>query len=701
MTDVIVVDEQGQFVIGKAPTTPHDESIGFVESLEDGLSYWGLAEDGRQVCKETETAIYTGTSMLNTLINLSGLKAGLIVTRGFEDVVVQGRGSQTFIGYQWSEISHMQYRKHRQPLVPRKLTRGVTERIDMFGQEVIPVYEHEVDAAVRELLAEGIESLAIVFLYSFTNPSHERRAAEIARQVMEDVGRTVPLVVSSEVAPLVREVSRANATIIQAYAAEPARNQLFRIEEKLAERGYEHSLKTVLCYGGVTNIRYQRLFETVMSGPVGGIMGGHHLANTVGGLENLVCADMGGTSFDAGCITAGILPINREPPFQQMYVNVPMLDIRSIGAGTGTYIRLDSETNRLKLGPDSAGGTPGPVFQQAGNETPTIGDCDLILGIINEDYYLGGRIKVHKQKALDIFEEKIAAPLGLDVYAAAEQCVNLMNVMMREHLVRTLMLGYDIRDYVLLGYGGAGPMHLAGYASEYPWKAVATVPHAAAFSAWGGACMDYAHRRHKSVSAVIPPGADSATKMYAAQIVTAAWEELEGQLLQELLSEGFSRDQISLRQLAYMKYYGHLDDLEVASPAERLASEQDVDALIARFEDVFTKSYTLAGKPPYATYQVDEVSVVAQVSTVKPLVRQYDLEGKKPPAKASKGTRQAYQDGQWHEAQLYEMDELRPGNEISGIAVIEAPSTTLFVPKGWRARLDEYEIFWLEKGGKR
>jgi N-methylhydantoinase A/oxoprolinase/acetone carboxylase beta subunit len=213
--------------------------------------------------------------------------------------------------------------------------------------------------------------------------------------------------------------------------------------------------------------------------------------------------------------------------------------------------------------------------------------------------------------------------------------------------------------------------------------------------------MDYAHRRHKSVSAVVPPGADSATKMYAAQIVTAAWEELEGQLLQELLSEGFSRDQISLRQLAYMKYYGHLDDLEVASLAERLASEQDVDALIARFEDVFTKSYTLAGKPPYATYQVDEVSVVAQVSTVKPLVRQYALEGKKPPAKASKGTRQAYQDGQWHEAQLYEMDELRPGNEISGIAVIEAPSTTLFVPKGWRARLDEYEIFWLEKGGKR
>ncbi len=702
MTDVIIVDEEGQFVIGKAPTTPHDESVGFVESLDDALTYWQdrLANDGRSVCENAETAIYTGTSMLNTLINLSGLKAGLIVTRGFEDVIVQGRGSQTFIGYEWSEISHMQYRKHREPLVPRRLTRGATERIDMFGQAVIPLYEHEVERAARELLAEGIESLAILFLHSFTNPAHERRAAEIARRVMEETGRSVPLLISSEVAPLIREVSRANATIIQAYAAEPAREQLVRVEEKLTERGYPHSLKTVLCYGGVTNIRYPRLFETVMSGPVGGIMGGHYLAKTVGGLENMVCADMGGTSFDAGCITASILPINREPPFQQMYVNVPMLDIRSIGAGTGTYIRLDPDTNRLKLGPDSAGGTPGPVFQNAGNEIPTIGDCDLLLGIINEDYYLGGRIKVHKDKALNIFREKVADPLGLDVYTAAEQCLNLVNVLMREHLVRTLMLGYDIRDYVLLGYGGAGPMHLAGYASEYPWKGVASVPHAAAFSAWGGACMDYSHRRHRSVSALIPPGDYApAMKQQAAQTVSAAWEELEGQLLDELLGEGFTRDQVALRQQAYIRYYGHLDDLEVASPLPRLASEEDVDRLIATFEDVFTKTYTLAGKPPLPTYQIGEVSVVAEVGTVKPKIVRYDLESPEPPAAASKGTRQVYQQGVWHEARIFEMDELRPGNQVSGIAVIEAPNTTLFVPPGWTTRLDEHLIFWLNRGG--
>ena len=700
MTDVIVVDEEGRFVIGKAPTTPDDESVGFIESFEDALSYWDLklSENGREVSNNAETAIYTGTSMLNTLINLSGLKTGLIVTRGFEDVVVQGRGSQTFIGYEWSEITHMQYRKHRQPLVPRRLTRGVTERIDLFAQEVIPLYEHEVEQAVRELLEEGVEALAIVFLYSFMNPSHEQRAAEIAREVMKKLDRTVPLVVSSEVAPVVREVSRANATIIQAYATEPARKQLLRVESKLSDLGYDRSLKTVLCYGGVTNIRYPRLFETVMSGPVGGIMGGHYLANTIG-MENLVCSDMGGTSFDAGCITAGILPINREPPFQQMYVNVPMLDIRSIGAGTGTYIRLDPQTNRIKLGPDSAGGTPGPVFQETGNETPTIGDCDLLLGIINKDYYLGGRVKVNKEKALAVFQEKVAAPLGLDPYVAAEQCVNLVNVMMREHLVRSLMLGYDIRDYVLMGYGGAGPMHLVGYASDYPWKGVATVPHAAAFSAWGGACMDYAHRRHKSVSAMVPYGADAGAKTFAGQTVTAAWEQLEKELLDELLSEGFSRDQISLRQIAYVRYYGQMEDVEVESPSPRLATEQDVDNLVARFEEIFTKMFTLAGKPPFATYLITEVSVIAQVDTVKPGIVRYDLQAPEPPKNALKDRRPVFQDGRWHDARIYEMGELKPGNRIGGLAVIEAPNTTLFVPGGWRLRIDEHEIYWLEKGG--
>ncbi len=699
MTDVIIVDEEGRSVIGKAPTSPHDESIGYMESLEEALETMGIdpKREGREFGKLVETSIYTGTSMLNTVINMSGYRTGLLVTKGFEDIIAQGRGSQTFINAQWTEITHMQYRKHRVPLVPRKLARGATERIDMFGQVVIPLYEHEVEQGIRELLVdEQCEAIAIVFLQSFNNPQHEERAAEIARLVMQEVGREVPVELSSQVAPTMREVSRANATVIQAYASNAARKQLFRIEEELVKIGYSHSLKTVLGYGGITNIRYPRLFEAAMSGPVGGLMGAKYLSSVIGE-ENIVCSDVGGTSFDAGAITAGVLPIDREPGFQGMYVNVPMLGITSIGAGTGTYIRLDPQTQRIKLGPDSAGGTPGPTFMEAGNTTPTINDVNLLLGILNEHNYLGGKIKVNKEVSYRLFKQKVADPLGLDVYVAAETCLELLNVMMREHLVRSLMVGHDLREYVLLGYGGAGPLHLLGYAGDHPWKAVCTVPHAGAFSAWGGACMDYSHRRHKSVQALLQPDFDDATRLQTVAPVAQAWRDLEKELLAELEGEGFTRDQISLHHVAYIRYFGQLEDVEVDSPVATLDSKQDLDRLLAAFEDLYTRMFTLAAKPDTGTTHITEVCVIAKVATVKPKLRKHALADKTPAEKAFKFKRPVFQRGAWHDADIWRMEDLVPGNEIEGLAVIEASNTTLFVPPEWHVRIDEHDIYWIER----
>ncbi len=698
MTDVIIVDEEGRSVIGKAPTSPQDESIGYMESFWEALEYMGISkEEGKNFGASIETAIYTGTSMLNTVINMSGYKTGILVTRGFEDIISQGRGSQTFIGAQWSEITHMQYRKHRIPLVPSKLARGVTERIDMFGTPVIPMYEDEVREGARSLIVdEEVEAIAIIFLQSFVNPMHENRAEEICLEVMKEVGREVVLEVSNKVAPTTREISRANATVIQAYASDPARKQLYRIEEQLVKTGYQHSLKTVLGYGGITNIRYPRLFEAAMSGPVGGLMGAKYLSSVIGE-ENIVCSDVGGTSFDAGTITAGVLPIDREPGFQDMYVNVPMLGITSIGAGTGTYIRVDPQTNRIKLGPDSAGGTPGPTFMEAGNTTPTINDVNLLLGILSESNYLGGKVKINKDVSYKLFKEKVADPLGLDVYEAAETCLELLNVMMLEHLVNSLMVGHDLREYVLLGYGGGGPLHLLGYAGDYPWKAVCTVPHAGGFSAWGGACMDYSHRRHKSVGAVITPDLDDATKLAYLGPVTDSWKALEAELREELKVEGFAEEQISISRVVYMKYYGQLDDVEVVSPVAEMGSIDDMNALIKAFEELYTKMFTLAAKPDVGAYHITEVCVIAKVATVKPKLRKHELSGKKPAKKAFKTKRPVFMRGKWQDADIWEMESLVPGNEIDGLAVIEASNTTLFVPPEWHVRIDEHDIYWLTR----
>ncbi len=698
MTDVIIVDEDGRSVIGKAPTSPQDESIGYMESFWEALEYMGISkEEGANFGESIETAIYTGTSMLNTVINMSGYKTGILVTRGFEDIVSQGRGSQTFIGAQWSEITHMQYRKHRVPLVPSHLARGVTERIDMFGTPVIPMYEDEVRQAARELIEdEQVEAIAIIFLQSYVNPMHENRAEEICREVMKESGRDIVLEVSNKVAPTMREISRANATVIQAYASDPARKQLYRIEEELVKTGYQHSLKTVLGYGGITNIRYPRLFEAAMSGPVGGLMGAQYLSSVIGE-KNIVCSDVGGTSFDAGTITAGVLPIDREPGFQDMYVNVPMLGITSIGAGTGTYIRVDPQTNRIKLGPDSAGGTPGPTFMEAGNTTPTINDVNLLLGILSESNYLGGKVKINKEVSYRLFKERVADPLGMDVYECAETCLELLNVMMREHLVQSLMVGHDLREYVLLGYGGGGPLHLLGYAGDYPWKAVCTVPHAGGFSAWGGACMDYSHRRHKSVGAVITPDLDDATKLAYLAPISDAWQTLEAELREELEKEGFEQSQISISRVVYMKYYGQLDDVEVESSVESLDSVENMNALIKGFEDLYTEMFTLAARPEIGAYHITEVCVIAKVATVKPKLRKFELADKKPLEKAFKCTRPVFVRGKWQDADIWEMESLVPGNEIDGLAVIEASNTTLFVPPEWHVRIDEHDIYWITR----
>jgi acetone carboxylase beta subunit len=250
---------------------------------------------------------------------------------------------------------------------------------------------------------------------------------------------------------------------------------------------------------------------------------------------------------------------------------------------------------------------------------------------------------------------------------------------------------------VLLGYGGGGPLHLLGYAGDCPWKAVCTVPHAGGFSAWGGACMDYSHRRHKSVGAVITPDLDDATKLAYLAPITGAWKELEAELREELKVEGFDQSQISISRVVYMKYYGQLDDVEVETTVEDLDSLENMNTLIKGFEDLYTKMFTLAARPDAGAYHMTEVCVIAKVATVKPKLRKFELADKTPVEKAKKGVRPVFMRGKWQDADIWEMESLVPGNEIDGLAVIEASNTTLFVPPEWHVRIDDHDIYWITR----
>jgi acetone carboxylase beta subunit len=422
MTDTFVVDSDGNFVIGKASTTPWDESVGFMESAQDALGAWDMED--RDAFSQFEVCTYSGTTMLNTLLQRKGRKAGLIVTKGMEDILLMEQGRQVWSGYSYSDRLHAVTHVHNEPLIPKRRIRGVSERIDLFGNVVIPLYEVDARKCVEELLDEGVDSIVICFIYSYANASHELLMEKICKEVMAERNVSVPVFPSSRVRPVIRENQRVNATVIEAYAADPVRKQLHNVENSAREKGFSHQLTTMLSYGGLANIRHPRLHETLVSGPIGGMLGAKYVASILG-LNNVLATDMGGTSYDFGMISRGQLTLNNEPELARFRMNLPSIALDSTTGGAGSYLSVDPITKRINMGPESAGGDPGPVCYDKGNLTPTVTDCLAVNGYVNPDYFLGGKVVLNVEKAYTQLKEKIADPLGLDVHQAADGVVKI------------------------------------------------------------------------------------------------------------------------------------------------------------------------------------------------------------------------------------------------------------------------------------
>ena len=698
MTDMMVVDTEGNFTIGKAATTPRDQAIGFWESIGDALEHWQIDFDkeSKDILPHVEAAVYSGTTMMNALITETGRRVGVITKRGDEDVFLHERSAGKWKGYSYQDLLHQVTHHGNRPLVPRRLVKGVEGEIDMFGAEVIPLYEDMARQAVEELLDENVDSIAVSFLQSFLNPAHELRVAQIADEVMKKRGRRVPVYLSHQICPIMREVGRLNTVVLHAYVAEPGREQLFKVEKRLQEGGYKYPLQIVLAHGGLSNIRYPRIYEASFSGPIGGLMGARYLSQAMG-IENWVCSDMGGTSFDVGLIRGGQPVIEREVVINGRIYNIPTLQMDTIGAGTGMYVTIDPISKRISIGPESSGADPGPVCYEMGNETPTVMDCVLIMGILNPDNYLGGKKKLNKQKAFKAVKEKCADLLNVDPHYFADGVYKLINSRMKEHIRSVLYArGFSPAAFDLLCFGGAGPMHVAGYTEGLPFRGVATMPWAAGFSSFGCAAEDISHRYQKSTPVFLPPGADSAYKMLMGQLLlNVGWEELEKQAAADFAAEGLPWEQAKMQQIAYVRYGGQMEDLEVISPVSRINSPEDMDKLLAAFESLYEKVYAGVAKHERAGFQIMELGITVVAPKVKPKLTKRPLEGKKPPQEAIKGEREVYYNGVWGKATIYDMDRLKPGNEVHGLAVVEAPATTLFLPPGRRIRLDEWTLIWL------
>jgi acetone carboxylase beta subunit len=690
-TDAFIMDNQGSFVIAKAPTTPDNVALGFYEALERGAIALGLSLG--ELLGQLETLGFGSTVCVNTLLTRTGRKSGMIITKGFEDLLEMQRGLGTWIHLDSLGRIHPQAHEYGEPLIERSLVKGVTERIDNLGQVLIPVYKDEVRRAAKELLDEGVEAIVILSLWGFLNNTNEKKMAAITREV---VGDKVEVIEASEISPSAGEFARACTAAIEAYTAPKLRNSLRTVYRELKKKGYGKDLLIMQSMGGVSTAEWVLAVNTIQSGPVGGLIGGKYIGDRYG-YSNIVTCDVGGTSFDVGLIVGGKFRIFEEPSVQQMLVSHPIAEIVSIGAGGGTIAGIDPISGSFIVGPQSAGAFPGPASYDLGGENPTVTDADVALGYIDPDYFLGGKIRLNKQKAMEAIKKHVADPLGLDVFQAAGGIKALIDTQMRLAIRKNVIAkGYNAREFVLMAIGGAGPTHVAGFTEGLPFKEILVFPYSSVFCAFGATCSDIAFTHVRSIYVVIPPGSDNERKMAAGEMINRGWEDLEKPAYEILEKQGVQKSEINISRTAAMKYGKQLHEINIISPVDRIRTPKDLDALIAVFEQDYEKMYTYAARYPGAGVEVFNVGVTTWVSKVKPKLRKYELGSPKPPKTSLKGKREAYFVNRMTPTNVYEMDELGAGNVVPGPAIIESPTTTLVVPPNARAEIDEYKTFKLK-----
>ncbi len=694
MTDTFAVDKDGNFVLGKSLTNHEDESKSYLESVADASRCWEMAS--RDLHEQAISATYTGTTMLNALLTRKGSNSGLLITRGFGHMPIVER-ALTWIGQTYEDQLHQQLHEHVPWLVQPKNIKEIQERIGVGsyymqhhtypGTVFIPLNEEDVKEGVNELLDNGVEVIGILTLGSYVNPQHEIRAAMIAREIVASRGLEIPVIASHEICPVPSENERLKTLLLQCYISETGRRQLLKVEDAARKDGYAYDLLTLLSYGAAVTVRYPKLCEAIISGPVGGLLGGKFISDLLGS-PGIVCADLGGTTFDAGLIAGGLLPVNKSPDFAGHRLRLPMVNIDSIGAGTGTVIHVDKSTKRIVLGPESAGSDIGTCYKYP---DITVGDIDLILGYLNENYFLGGKIKLSKVKAIEQLTEQLAKPLEQDVYEVSSKVLDLLHSRMNDHINRLLLSrGLNPAEFTLLVYGGSGPLHAWGLERGIPIGQMIMLPWAAAFSAFGVASAEYFHRYDKAVTFFLTPDMNDDIKLMQGAGLSMTWQGLEEKGYTELEAEGIARDSVTFRHGISCRYIGQMSEWEVPVEVGRVNTIEDLNKVIGAFEKHYTSIYPSGARYPEAGYQITEIYVEAVAKKQKPVIPSYPLAGEKPPVKASKGQRQAYMDGKWQAFDIWEMDLLKAGNRVNGPAIIEHPMTTLVIPPQNYVEFDEH-----------
>jgi N-methylhydantoinase A len=655
--DFVLLDEEtGEIVIEKQPSTP----ARIVEEFMEGLGRLPL---GIGVIER----LFHGTTVaINTVLQEAGARVGLVTTAGFRDVLAIGRGNRP-------EIYNFLYRGP-EPLVPRYLRREVTERLAADGSELVPLDLGGLAEEVDFLVRSGVEAVAICFLHAYANPSHERAAAEWIRASHPGLAVTA----SHEVAAEWREYERTSTTVLNAYVQPLFGGYVERLGARLAEAGYRRPLALMQSNGGVISAGRgaEQPIRTLQSGPAGGVIGAQWLARELR-YENVICSDVGGTSYDVALIEGGEILERTQTTVARRPIVGPLIDIVSIGAGGGSIAWIDHR-GALQVGPQSAGAYPGPACLRLGGVEPTVTDCHLVLGRLDPDNFLGSRMKLDVAAAELAIRERVAEPLMLGLAEAADGILAIAETNMT-YAIRTITVerGLDPREFVFFAYGGGGGLFAASVAEELEIPTV-VVPRAPAnFSAWGILSSDY--REDRAVTRVRSFGPESASD------VRLTLGELAEQAFAELAAYGFSDAAIDILHRADFRFAGQ--EYTITVPLEP-GWLMDDDALVSGLRERFVAMHIqLYGHgDPAAPIEVVACRVRAIGRVDRPRLTEWTVAtAALPKAERSVHFRSF---GGSVDTPIYERDTLARGQRIDGPAVVEEWTSTTLVPPGWGGTID-------------
>ncbi len=641
-TDLVALDEaSGAVVNTKALSTP--------QALLEGVLH--CVDQARVRLDECRLVIHGTTIGINALLEGTGARTGLVTTEGFRDVLEIARGN--FI-----RMYDVLYRRPA-PLVPRGRCLEVPERLGAHGEELTPLDEAAVRTVATRLADDGVQSVAVVFLFSYRNPAHEQRAAEILAEMLPGVSISVSHRLTQEW----REYERTSTTVVNAYLQPTVDRYLGELGQGLAGRGFAGRLLITQSNGGAFSLEAARAkpVHTIESGPAAGAVGCASLAQVLG-LDRLISFDMGGTTAKCAIVERGLVQTTDEYHVDGRPIRIPVIDIKEVSAGGGTIAWIDAG-GALALGPQSAGAAPGPVCYALGGVEPTVTDANVVLGRIDGARFLGGTMPLDAPAAARAIDERLAQRLGLGRDTAAAGVVRLADVKMAL-AVRSLTTerGLDPRDYALVAYGGGGPLHAVAIARELGIPRVVIPPAPSTFSAWGMLATDL---RHDLVRTMLEP-----LERTDAAWAAARYAEMQREIASILPGTG----EPVMHRAADLRYLGQEHAVTVS--LADLASWTD---LRAEFDAAHERAYG------YAARDVEVQLINLRLTVVFPIERPRLATIERRAAGAPAFTTRKIHStllGDTLEFRVYQRDHVLPGDTIEGPAVVEESGTTTIIDAG-------------------